>query len=296
MELDPVVEKAIMVWLLFPVIGIPVSLAAWKTGNHDFLARLFVWFVIIPFFLFASYLGGWFFFSLLAGCCIAACFELMWLDGISSDRMTRLIMSLSISLPWLLWAQLDMRFPWQHVLPVIIISMLLCFWKPIAAGPRAHIICLSLVMGSNLCYWLLLQKIYGFRFVLFAFTVVVITDIMAFVPGKMLGGPRLFPQLSPGKTLAGFVGGGVSAVLVSYIFWFALAELSFLQITTAGILLAVSGSAGDLLASFVKRFYCVKDFSRMLGPMGGVLDRLDSMLCSGWLFWFYIQIFVKKGI
>ena len=132
----------------------------------------------------------------------------------------------------------------------------------------------------------------GFRFVLFAFTVVVITDIMAFLSGKMLSGLRLFPRLSPQKTLAGLIGGGLSALLVSYIFWFAVPELDFLNITAAGLLLAVSGSVGDLVASVIKRYHGVKDFSRMLGPMGGMLDRLDSLLGSGWAFFVYIKVFV----
>jgi phosphatidate cytidylyltransferase len=62
----------------------------------------------------------------------------------------------------------------------------------------------------------LLQKDYGFGVVLFAFSVVAITDIMAFVFGKMLGGLRLCPVISPNKTLAGFIGGGFGAVLAAY--------------------------------------------------------------------------------
>jgi phosphatidate cytidylyltransferase len=272
---------------------LPVSLAARKMGHTDFLSRFFVWLAIIPAFLSASYFGAWLFFILLTGCCMAACLELVWLKQNPSYSIGQYAIALSMSLPWLLWAQVDGQFPWQYVLFAITVPMLLCFFKRGSIGSRWHLVCLSLVLGTSLSFWVLLQKMPGgFRFVLFAFTVVVITDIMAFLSGKMLSGLRLFPRLSPNKTLAGLIGGGLSAVLVSYIFWFAIPEFNFLNITAAGLLLAVSGSAGDLAASVIKRYHGVKDFSRMLGPMGGMLDRLDSMLGSGWVFFVYIQAFV----
>ena len=293
MTLKAVAKNALMVWLLFPAIALPVSLAARKMGHTDFLPRFFVWLAIIPIFLSASYLGGWFFFILLTGCCMAACLELVWLKQNPSYSIGRYVIVLTISLPWLFWAQFDGQFPWRLAVLVLIVSTLLCFFKYNAVGSRWHLVCLALVLGSSLSFWMLLQKIPGgFRFVLFAFTVVVMTDIMAFLSGKMLSGLRLFPRLSPNKTLAGFIGGGLSALLVSYIFWFAIPEFDFLNITVAGLLLAVSGAAGDLVASMIKRYHGVKDFSRMLGPIGGMLDRLDSMLGAGWVFFVYIQAFI----
>ena len=65
---------------------------------------------------------------------------------------------------------------------------------------------------------------------------------------------------------------------------FAVPELIPFKVTVAGMLISTFGSAGDLLASKVKRLYGVKDFSPDLGPMGGMLDRCDSLLSAGWIF------------
>ena len=57
------------------------------------------------------------------------------------------------------------------------------------------------------------------------------------------------------------------------------------------MLLVIIGSAGDLIASLLKRHHGIKDFGGMLGPMGGVLDRLDSLLYSGWIFYLFLDLF-----
>jgi len=291
MNNETILRHAISIWLLFPAIAIPVSLIAHKLGHSGFISRLFVWFIIIPVFLFCSYYSTWLFFILLFCCTIIVSFELVGIDASNSNKISRHIIALSTSLPWLFWAQYDDQYPWAFVPVIIVISLFFYYLKYHDIRQVYHLICLNLFVGVSLSYWILLQRLSdGFRFVLFAFSVIVITDIMAFLSGKMLAGLKFFPKLSPNKTWAGFAGGGVSAVLTSFIFWFAIPELSHIQIIYAGILIAVSGATGDLIASAVKRYHRVKDFSRMLGPMGGMLDRLDSMIGSGWLFFLYLKI------
>ena len=119
---------------------------------------------------------------------------------------------------------------------------------------------------------------YGLFAVLWLFAIVWSADTLAFVFGKLIGGPKLAQAISPNKTWAGLVGavsGGVAAsVLVG---WYA--ELPNLwPLLVAGVLLAVLEQSGDLFESAVKRRFGVKDSGRIIPGHGGVLDRVDGLI------------------
>jgi len=107
-------------------------------------------------------------------------------------------------------------------------------------------------------------------------------DIFAYFTGKAIGGPKLAPNVSPGKTIAGLVGGVIGGLLVIG-GWLLLAPqatattVTMLLITVLLVLISV---AGDLLASLLKRHASRKDSSHLLPGHGGLLDRLDSLLVS----------------
>lgn len=115
----------------------------------------------------------------------------------------------------------------------------------------------------------------------FAFVVLVTaaTDSFAQLTGRLVGGPRLCPWLSPNKTVAGLVGGlsmGLTvAVLLGFLVSAAPADLALLGLATAA-----AAVGGDLAFSFVKRRAGVKDFSSLLPGHGGVLDRFDSLILA----------------
>lgn len=119
----------------------------------------------------------------------------------------------------------------------------------------------------------------GALIVLGMFVVVWATDTGALLFGKLIGGPRIAPKLSPGKTWAGTIGGSLSGALV---FAFFIAVLGF--DVTLGALYAFFFSfvahAGDLLESMVKRRFGTKDSGGMIPGHGGVLDRLDSTFAA----------------
>jgi phosphatidate cytidylyltransferase len=110
------------------------------------------------------------------------------------------------------------------------------------------------------------------------------TDIGAYVAGKAIGGRKLMPTVSPGKTVAGAVGGLVSAILVCWVYdRLALRPAAHLGMLPGGVLLfatVVNGAAqiGDLAESMLKREAGVKDTSGLLPGHGGLLDRVDSLL------------------
>jgi phosphatidate cytidylyltransferase len=103
------------------------------------------------------------------------------------------------------------------------------------------------------------------------------TDTGALIVGKLIGGPKFWPRLSPNKTWAGTLGGTAAAVVVGAIYVGALGGETMLAILYALVVSAVA-HAGDLFESAVKRKFSVKDSGGLIPGHGGVLDRIDSAL------------------
>lgn len=124
--------------------------------------------------------------------------------------------------------------------------------------------------------WLRDRAPSGFYVVLWVFIVTWSTDIGAYFAGRAIGGPKLAPSISPNKTIAGLVGGMISAALAGY----AWAELTSLSATLFVLapLLALAAQAGDLFESWMKRRAGVKDSGNWLPGHGGALDRLDGLV------------------
>lgn len=109
------------------------------------------------------------------------------------------------------------------------------------------------------------------------------SDVGAYFAGRAIGGPKLIPSVSPGKTVAGAIGGVILTVVVcfAYVHWLLRprAELAFTAggVVAFGILISVAAQVGDLAESLFKREAGVKDSGTLFPGHGGALDRLDSM-------------------
>ncbi len=110
-----------------------------------------------------------------------------------------------------------------------------------------------------------------------------ITDIFAYITGRLFGKHKLAPQISPKKTVEGSAGGVLFAIIAFVIYGLILdgaTELSvnYVWLTVLAVILSVVGQLGDLLASAIKREHEVKDFGSVFPGHGGVMDRFDSIL------------------
>lgn len=154
----------------------------------------------------------------------------------------------------------------------------------------AHLILLRFVDQSVNIHTALGDISAGGSFLWIAFIGTWASDTFAFCVGMKFGKHKLCPQISPGKTKEGFVGGIVGTMLTTiglgFLFSFSLSHMAFL-----GILIAVVATIGDLAESSFKRLTGIKDSGQILPGHGGVLDRFDSIMFTVPLVYYYIQIF-----
>jgi len=134
---------------------------------------------------------------------------------------------------------------------------------------------------------------FGMIPLLLALGAAMMADAFAYYFGSLIKGPKIFPKISPNKTYSGFimglVGGAVGAIIVYAMFELAPIPLNRIVVFSEkynpwifypiiGIVLGLIGEIGDLIASRIKRCMEIKDFGKILGSHGGIIDRLDSLL------------------
>ena len=106
------------------------------------------------------------------------------------------------------------------------------------------------------------------------------TDTGAYAFGRMVGGPRLAPRISPNKTWAGLLGGVCSAAAIGGLFPFFLGFSAWTVALWFAMGLACVAQGGDLLESYLKRRFGVKDSGWIIPGHGGVLDRMDGLIAA----------------
>lgn len=104
------------------------------------------------------------------------------------------------------------------------------------------------------------------------------TDSGAYLFGRVIGGPKFAPAISPSKTWAGVVGATIGGISVGYVFANYVWHKDTVAALVLSVLLSVFTQAGDMFESYVKRVMSVKDSGRLLPGHGGVLDRIDGLL------------------
>ena len=153
----------------------------------------------------------------------------------------------------------------------------------VAGSPRAGWMgagCLYIGLPCVALIWLRSRPATGLDLVVLVMIATWAADIGAYAAGRMIGGPRLAPRISPGKTWSGLLGGLVAAGAVGAIY--AGLRHSGGAATVAGISVALglAAAAGDLLESAAKRRFHVKDAGSIIPGHGGLLDRVDGLLLA----------------
>jgi phosphatidate cytidylyltransferase len=120
----------------------------------------------------------------------------------------------------------------------------------------------------------------GLVTILYLFAVVWGTDIFAYFVGRAVGGPKLAPSISPGKTRSGAVGGAVAAVLAGLAVAIAAGHEAPWLMALLAVPLSVVSQAGDLFESAFKRRFGAKDSGSIIPGHGGVMDRVDGLVAA----------------
>lgn len=150
-------------------------------------------------------------------------------------------------------------------------------------GHRLSIVGAILYIGGPVVAlaWLRTEPVDGRNYIVWLLVIVWSTDIMAYLVGRWLRGPKLFPKLSPGKTWSGAVGGVLGALAVG-VTTAAILISPFDLLEAFGVILIISvvSQCGDLLESGLKRFYRVKDSGNLIPGHGGLMDRVDGLIAA----------------
>lgn len=121
-----------------------------------------------------------------------------------------------------------------------------------------------------------LRDEYGFIWMIWLALIVIMSDILGYFAGRIIGGPKFWPKVSPKKTWSGTIAGWIGAAVIGgfYVYWGKAGA----EIIGISIALAIAGQLGDVAESALKRRMDVKDSSNILPGHGGMFDRFDSML------------------
>ncbi|MGY4289399.1 phosphatidate cytidylyltransferase [Bradyrhizobium sp. LM2.7] len=137
------------------------------------------------------------------------------------------------------------------------------------------------------------DPVHGFAALMFVLLVVWATDIGGYFAGRGIGGPKLWPRVSPKKTWAGAFGGFAASLAVAA--GFAACGLGkAIPLLLLSAILSVVSQAGDLFESAVKRRFDVKDSSHLIPGHGGLMDRLDGFVVAILVAW--IIGFLRHGV
>ncbi|QCE33646.1 CDP-archaeol synthase [Acetobacteraceae bacterium] len=179
---------------------------------------------------------------------------------------------------------------WPYNLFVAVISFFIAFEAlPLARGSKempfrgvklyfSQFLALLIAAVGGIGFFLLRLAPSGLETVFFVFLIVAACDTGAYFSGRLIGGRKLAPSISPGKTISGAVGGLFFAMLIGMILVHAFTGHWVSDVAFYAFLIGISSQIGDLCESAAKRRSGVKDSGKIIPGHGGVLDRLDGML------------------
>lgn len=255
------------------------------TGGYDIMVqRLVTGFIAGTAFIGLLVVGGWYYTGLLLLLALIGFWEYARLNGQSWKRLDVLagfFIVLLIVLPRL---PFDWEIPTFESLAWLAMFVLISgtvFSKNRIQLEHVSVLFLGVIyVGTGFHFMAVTRELtHGIFWSILVFACIWASDAGAYFVGKAIGRKKLWPAISPNKTIEGALGGLLCAIFTSLIFSYFRPEwLEYGQAMLIGLTAAFAGQLGDLIQSAYKRFRNVKDTGQLLPGHGGVLDRTDSWL------------------
>lgn len=244
-------------------------------GSSNLFMRVVAALVLAPLTIAIAWFGGWPWALLVTAAGALLYFEWLMIVGASRNRF---VVAAGISA--LVIAGIFLMVGWT-ALAIGVIAAGIVLVAILARGQHLWVASGLAYAAAALIASVLVRLDAGMGFVALVFVLLVVwvTDIGGYFAGRGIGGPKLWPRVSPKKTWAGAVGGLILSLVIAA----AFAILGFgkmLPLLLLGTLLSVVSQLGDLFESAVKRRFGVKDSSHIIPGHGGLLDRLDGFVAA----------------
>jgi phosphatidate cytidylyltransferase len=252
--------------------AVPAALA--EQGSRNLVMRVAAAAVLAPLAIAIAYAGGWLWLGFVTLAAIGLYVEWLTIVGARTPRVTAAgVMALFGAAVWLGLGRIGATYVFV-ALGVILAALLSPHRRGWAAlgGCYAFAALIASVAVR-------LDPVWGFTALMFVLLIVWVTDIGGYFAGRGIGGPKLWPRVSPKKTWAGAIGGFAASLMVAAGFAaFGLGKT--LPLLLLGAVLSIGSQLGDLFESAVKRRFGVKDSSHIIPGHGGLLDRLDGFVAA----------------
>jgi len=191
-------------------------------------------------------------------------------------------------------ASFDLFLSSVNATPLIIITLFL-FLRQAKTSDLVHYLTALIWLAGSLVFFMSLgwkseTGGYSARYPMILIVMIWIYDVGAYFFGSLAGKKPLSPEISPGKSLEGFISGILITMAAGYGIFKISGDLSGLTWILIGLIISLSSTAGDLFESKLKRVAGVKDSGQLIPGHGGILDRFDSMLVAAPAFYITIQV------
>ena len=257
--------------------------AATEQGARNLLMRIAAALVLAPLAIAAVYAGGWFWIVPVTAVAIGLCLE--WLTVIHAEHERPAMVCGPVALATagvsfgLGWIEVSWLALAAGLVAVVLLSRQARRWTAAGFLYAAAALMASLLVRRDVEM--------GFVALLFVLAVVWASDIGGYFAGRGIGGPKLWPKVSPKKTWAGAIGGFTASLAVALLVAIfdphrgdPLLALRTGPLLALAAVLSIAAQFGDLFESAVKRRFGVKDSSHLIPGHGGLMDRLDGFIAA----------------